>query len=67
MMNMRLVVLDKARAEERHNRHRDQIGAEESDNHSKRKRGEEIFADAEEQQDGEEDNAVLKVAAKTAS
>ena len=56
MLMVVLGVLDKARAEERYNGHRDDIGAEERDDHSKRERREEVLADAGKQDDGKEDN-----------
>ena len=51
-----LGVLDKTRAEERYDRHRDDVRAEECDDHSKRECREEVLADTRKQHDGKEDN-----------
>jgi hypothetical protein len=56
MLMVVLGVLDKTRAEERYDGHRDDVRAEERDNHCKRERREQVLADAREQDHGKEDN-----------
>ncbi len=48
---------DELRAEERHDRHGDDVGREQRQHHGQRKRGEEVFTDTGQQHHGEEDDA----------